>query len=130
MPSPVLQIRIPEADLKLLCAEAENRGKQPSVLAREILSECLNGPGAGTVGRLAASKSVLQKRSKAVIHNDQTAGYIEAIKSSVPYEGPKPGGGPYKEKKAKKASAPDNMSQGRVVSLSERLRQFREQSAS
>jgi hypothetical protein len=67
MPSPVLQIRMPEAEMKLLRDEAEKRGKQPSVLAREILSECLNGPGVATAGRLSAKRAVIQKREKPVL---------------------------------------------------------------
>ena len=94
---------MPEAEMKLLRDEAEKRGKQPSVLAREILREVLNGPGAASVGRMAAKKAVLQKERKPdspVLQN---------------YEGPK-SGGTYKTK-------PDNTN----LSLSDRMRKMREE---
>lgn len=71
--SPVLQIRMPEAEFALLRDEAAKRGKPASALARDILSEVLTGPGVATAGRLAAKKAVIQGPDRAadVLHGKQ-----------------------------------------------------------
>ena len=76
---------MPEADLKLLRDEAEKRGKEPSTLAREILSECLHGPGVASVGRGAAKKSVVQrerKPAKPVIQATSTSDRLRQMRDS------------------------------------------------
>ena len=68
--------------MKLLREEAEKRGKQPSVLAREMLSECLNGPGVATV----AKRAVVQKAEKPVLQEPSVVQPVVQIKtkSSAP----------------------------------------------
>lgn len=89
---------MPVGDLKLLTDEATARGKEPSVLAREIIREALSGPGKATVGRLAARRAVVQKAEKPVLQEPSVVQPVVQIKT--------------------KSSAP--------VTFSDRLRQMRD----
>lgn len=64
MPSPVIQIRIPEDELRAVRDEAKKRGIAPSLLMRHIVKDALSGPGSGSAGRIAASRDAVQRANK------------------------------------------------------------------
>ena len=112
MPSPVIQIRIPKDELKAVRDEAEKRGIAPSLLMRYIVRDALSGPGAGSIGRIAASKAVIQKAKPVV----------QPVVQEFPPPVARPKSMDALFKRQPKASLA-------TLSLSERMRQMRESAA-